>query len=126
MAIGTRSVIKLKIGILPRDQFQRRLVDIAAGKITPARNEPKIWFSSLKSLSQILSENNVRLLKLMEEHNDPESLSDLAQLSGHQPSNLSRTLKTLERYVLVELKRNEKALKPIAKATAFDIQFAIL
>ncbi len=118
-------MIKLKIGIMPRDQFQRRLVDIAAGKITPARNEPKIWFSSLKSLSQVLSENNVRLLKLMEEHN-PESLSDLAQLSGRQPSNLSRTLKTLERYGLVELKRNEKTLKPIAKATAFDIQYAIL
>jgi predicted transcriptional regulator len=117
-------VIKLKIGIMPRDQFQRRTLDIAAGKIVPSRNEPKIWFSSLKSLSQVLSENNVRLLKLMEEHH-PESLSDLALLSGRQPSNLSRTLKTLERYGLVELKRENKTLKPIAKATAFDIQYAV-
>lgn len=118
-------MIKLKIGIMPRDQFQRRVLDIAAGKTVPSRNEPKIWFSSLKSLSQVLSENNVRLLKLMEEHN-PETLSDLALLSGRQPSNLSRTLKTLERYGLVELKRKDKTLKPIAKATAFDIQYAIM
>jgi predicted transcriptional regulator len=116
---------KLKIGIMPRDQFQRRTLDIAAGKIVPARNEPKIWFSSLKSLSQVLSENNVRLLKLMEQHN-PETLNDLALLSGRQPSNLSRTLKTLERYGLVELKRKDKTLQPIAKATAFDIQYAIV
>lgn len=118
-------MIRLKIGIMPRDQFQNRVLDIAAGKIVPSRNEPKIWFSSLKSLSQVLSENNVRLLKLMEEHN-PESLNDLALLSGRQPSNLSRTLKTLERYGLVELKRKDKTLKPIAKATAFDIQYAVI
>lgn len=118
-------MIRLKIGVMPRDQFQNRVLDIAAGKIVPSRNEPKIWFSSLKSLSQVLSENNVRLLKLMEEHN-PESLNDLALLSGRQPSNLSRTLKTLERYGLVELKRKDKTLKPIAKATAFDIQYAVI
>jgi predicted transcriptional regulator len=118
-------MMKLKIGIMPRDQFQRRILNIAAGKITPSRGEPKVWFSSLKSLSQVLSENNVRLLKLMEEHN-PETLSDLAQLSGRQPSNLSRTLKTLERYGLVELRKINKTLKPIAKATTFDIQYAIV
>jgi predicted transcriptional regulator len=61
----------------------------------------------------------------MEEHK-PESLSDLALLSGRQPSNLSRTLKTLERYGLVELRRKDKTLKPIAKATAFDIQYAAM
>jgi predicted transcriptional regulator len=117
-------MIKLKIGIMAREQFQRRVLDIAAGKIIPSRNEPKIWFSSLKSLSEVLSENNVRLLQLMDEHR-PETLSDLAQLSGRQPSNLSRTLKTLERYGLVELKKNARTLQPIAKATAFDIQYAI-
>jgi predicted transcriptional regulator len=55
----------------------------------------------------VSSETNVRLLKLMKEDN-PESLSDLDQLSGRQPSNLSRTLKTLERYGLVEKKETKK------------------
>ena len=41
---------KLKIGIMPREQFQRRVLDLASGKITPKCGEPKIWFNSLKSL----------------------------------------------------------------------------
>ena len=56
---------RLKIGIMPREQFQRQMVDIAAGKTKVKRAEPKVWFSSMKSLSEVLSDNNVRLLKLI-------------------------------------------------------------
>ena len=51
--------------------------------------------------------------------------SELAKLSGRQPSNLSRTLKTMERYGIVELRKKAKAIKPIAKATAFNIQYGM-
>jgi predicted transcriptional regulator len=113
---------KLKIGIMPRDQFQQRVLDIASGKLMPARGDPKIWFSSLRSLSEVLSENNVRLLQMIDEH-QPETVRDLAVLSGRQPGNLSRTLKTLERYGLVELRRSQRAVQPIVKATQFDIRY---
>ena len=116
---------KLKIGIMPREQFQRRTVDIAAGKIKLKRGEPKIWFSSMKSLSEVLSDNNVRLLKLINEH-QPETLKELAELSGRESSNLSRTLKTMEKYGIVELRKHDsRKVQPIAKATEFDIQYAI-
>jgi len=115
---------KLKIGIMPSDQFQRRVLDIAAGKITPKRTEPKIWFSSMKSLGEVLSDNNIRLLKLINEHH-PESLGELARLSGRQTSNLSRTLKTMEKYGIVELKKHAQKVQPVIKATEFDIQYAI-
>lgn len=116
---------KLKIGIMPREQFQRRTVDIASGKIKPKRGEPKIWFSSMKSLSEVLSDNNVRLLKLINEH-QPETLKELAELSGRESSNLSRTLKTMEKYGIVELRKHDnRKVQPIAKATEFDIQYAI-
>ena len=115
---------KLKIGIMSRDQFQRRTIDIAAGKITLKRGEPKIWFSSMKSLGEVLSGNNVRLLKLINEHH-PETLGELARLSGRQTSNLSRTLKTMEKYGIVELKKHAQKVQPITKATEFDIQYAI-
>ncbi len=116
---------KLKIGIMPREQFQRHMIDIAAGKTKPRRGEPKIWFSSMKSLGEVLSDNNVRLLKLINEH-QPETLKELAELSGRKSSNLSRTLKTMEKYGIVELrKHNSRKVQPIAKATEFDIQYAI-
>jgi len=54
----------------------------------------------------------------------PESLKELAEASGRQASNLSRTLKTMERYGFVELKKKNNFIKPIAKATEFHIHAA--
>ena len=115
---------KLKIGIMPREQFQQRVLDIAAGKISPKRSDPKVWFSSMKSLGEVLSDNNIRLLKIIYEHH-PETIKELSDLSGRQPSNLSRTLKTMEKYGIVELKKNARSVQAITKATEFDIQYAI-
>lgn len=112
----------LKVGIMPSDKFQQRVLDIAAGRYKPAAGEPKIWFSSLKSLAEVLNENNTRLLALIEK-SKPESLKELAELSGRQSSNLSRTLKTFERYGIVELRKENKLLKPIVKATDFQIEY---
>ncbi|PWQ97013.1 hypothetical protein DKW60_11365 [Leucothrix pacifica] len=39
-----------KAGVMPRDQFQKRILDIAAGRITLDKNDPKTWFSSEQSL----------------------------------------------------------------------------
>lgn len=87
---------------MPREKFQKRLLDIAAGRYKPKFNEPKIWFSSIKSLSEVLSENNMRLLSIINEQK-PESINELAELTGRQVTNLSRTLKTMERYGIVGL-----------------------
>ncbi len=113
----------LKVGIMPRDQFQARTLAIAAGHYKPKKGEPKIWFNSIKSLAEVLSENNIRLIKIIDERK-PETLKELSELSGRAVSNLSRTLKTLERYGIVELVRQQRALKPVAKATSFDIHYA--
>jgi len=113
----------LKIGIMSRDKFQQRAMDIAAGRYKPKRGEPKVWFSSIKSCCEVLSDNNVRLLKMIAEHH-PETMKELAELSGRKTSNLSRTLKTMERYGIVELRKKAKTVQPIAKATEFNIQYA--
>ena len=51
----------------------------------------------------MLSERNQALLALLAREN-PGSLTELARLAGREKSSLSRTLKTLARYGLVELK----------------------
>jgi predicted transcriptional regulator len=114
----------LKIGVMPREQFQRRAILIASGKLKPKKGEPKIWFSSIKSLSQVLSDKNMMLLELIYDKK-PETLTQLAELSGRQTGNLSRTLKTMERYGIVELQKKSHALKPIAKAKKFDISYEL-
>jgi len=90
----------LKIGILSREKYKARTLAIARGEYVPARDEPKVWFESVRSMSQVLSEENRALLKLILE-TDPQSLVELAQRSGRAASNLSRTLKSMERYGLV-------------------------
>ena len=76
----------LNVGIMPREQFQQRVLAIAAGRYTPQQGEPKIWFSSMKSLSEVLSDNNMRLLKMIEEK-QPENLTALATFSGSAMSS---------------------------------------
>lgn len=112
----------IKVGIMPADKFQQRIIDIAAGRYKPSSKEPKIWFNSLKSLSEVLNENNTRLLNIIEKMN-PLSVKELSELSDRKASNLSRTLKTLERYGIVELKRENKTVRPIVKANSFHIEY---
>ena len=102
----------LKVGIASRDTFKKRTIAIAKGEYVPAKDEPKVWFESLATLSQVLSDQNRALLQLIVEM-EPQSLNELAERSGRAPSNLSRTLRTMERYGLVHFeKRPHRQLAP--------------
>ena len=114
---------KIVIGIMPQDKIRKRILAIARGEYKPKRNEPKVWFPSMKSVAEVLSDNNRALLKMIAEI-QPESLSELADAAGRKPSNLSRTLKTMEHYGFVELRKRNKTVKPIVKATEFEIHAA--
>jgi len=114
---------KLVIGILPQEKIRERMLAIAKGVYKPGEGEPKVWFTSMKSMAEVLSDKNRALLHVIAE-TKPESLQDLAKATDRQPSNLSRTLKTLENYGFVELKKKDKKIIPIAKATEFEIHAA--
>ncbi len=102
----------LKIGIATYDQMKARTMAIAKGEHKPKRGEPKVWFTSMESFARILSDRNRGLLDLIIE-TEPDSIAELAALSGRAKSNLSRTLKTMERYGLVVLKKGDKGrVKP--------------
>lgn len=74
--------------------------------------EPRVWFTSGESFARVLSDGNRALLALIAER-EPGSLAELAALSGRAVSNLSRTLRTMERHGLVELQRGEgRMLRP--------------
>ena len=111
---------KIVIGIMSQENIRMRVLAIARGDYKPKKNEPKIWFPSMKSVAEVLSDQNRELLRMIAEI-QPESLTELADAAGRQPSNLSRTLKTMEHYGFVELKRENKSVKPVVKATEFEI-----
>ncbi len=97
----------LKVGIASYEEMKARTLAIARGERRRRRGEPKIWFRSVESFAKILSERNRALLALIAEE-EPQSLAELAALSGRAKSNLSRTLRTLENYRLVTLEKGPK------------------
>src|SRR5690606_24311579 len=113
---------KIVVGVASQEAIRARMIAIAKGE-KPKRGEPKVWFTSMKAMSEVLNDRNRDLLKMIAKSH-PQSLDELAQMSGRQKSNLSRTLKTLEKYGFVELKKNQRKLVPIAKATEFQINAA--
>ena len=50
-----------------------------------------------------------------------KTLTELAAMSGRQVPNLSRTLRMMEGYGLVALKKNVREIEPITLATSFTI-----
>lgn len=110
----------IKIGIMPQDKIRQRVLAIARGDYTPKAGEPKVWFTSMKSLAEVLSDDNRALLRVIAE-TAPASISALAQATGRAPGNLSRTLKTMANYGIVELRRENHVVRPVAKATEFRI-----
>ena len=111
------------IGIMPQDKIRERIYAIAKGEYKPQPVEPKVWFISMKSLAEVLSDDNRALLHVIKDQ-QPESISSLAEMTGRKPSNLSRTLKTMSNYGIVEIRREKNTVRPIAIATDFQIMAA--
>lgn len=115
-----RTSKQIKIGIAPQQVIRERALAIAKGTLKPKPGDPKVWFTSMKSLAEVLSDDNRALLKVIRETH-PESIAALAKTTGRQPGNLSRTLKTMSHYGIVEMQRNNNTVRPVAKATEFQI-----
>lgn len=114
----------MKVGIMSRERYVQRTLEIARGTYKPHAGEPKVWFESMKSLAEVLSEPNQRLLTLIEDHK-PQSLHELERLSGRKAANLSRTLRTLESHGLVELQKRNRRLIPSVRATRFQVNLDV-
>jgi predicted transcriptional regulator len=115
----------LLVGIAGYQRMKERTLDIVRSKYKVARGEPKIWFTSIESFARVLSDSNRELLKMIHDQ-QPDSLAELAELSGRQKSNLSRTLKTMAQYGLVNMKRGPKGrLAPRAPYSNIKLDMSI-
>ena len=98
---------QLKVGIATYEEMKARTMAIARGDLKPGKNDPKVWFPSTESFAKVLSQKNRALLSAIAAE-PPDSLQDLADRTGRKPSNLSRTLRTMERYGFVRLYKGER------------------
>lgn len=119
----------LRVGIMSFEQIKTYTIAIARGEHKPKADEPKVWFTSMKSFANVLSDENRELLRVIFDRK-PESISELERLTGRKASNLSRTLHTMERYGLVRLEegaqgRGRQAVRPVAAARAVRLEVDI-
>ena len=110
----------IRIGIAPQEKIRERILAIAKGDIQPKDSDPKIWFTSMRSLAQVLSDENRALLDVIRTAR-PASITELSEITGRKQGNLSRTLKTMARYGLVKMEKNERSIRPIAQAQSYQI-----
>ena len=114
----------LRIGIASRRQMQARTIAIARGEYKPGPDDPKVWFTSLESLAQVLSAPNQHLLELIRRER-PASIAELATLADREQSNLSRTLRTMERYGLVILTKVDHRVVPEVPYARFFVEVSL-
>ena len=114
----------MRVGIIPREEYWKRTIAIAKGEYVPKRGEPKIWFESLQAMAQVLSSENRQLLRIIIDRK-PKSIKELESITGRKSSNLSRTLKTMERYGIVELSKQKKTIVPKVNVTDFKVEFGL-
>lgn len=110
----------IMIGIMTQEKIRERMYAIAKGEYKPKASEPKVWFTSMKSLAEVLSDDNRALLHVIKD-SQPKSISSLAELTGRKPGNLSRTLKTMANYGIVKMERENNLVRPIVETTDFHI-----
>ena len=115
----------MKIGIASYEGFKARTMAIAKGELQPGANDPKVWFPSTESFARVLTEKNRDLLKIIAATH-PCSLEELAASSGRKPSNLSRTLKRMAQFGLVELHRGERGcVRPEVPYQSISLELAL-
>lgn len=110
----------ITIGIMTQEKIRERMYAIAKGEYKPKASEPKVWFTSMKSLAEVLSDENRALLHVIKD-SQPKSITSLAELTGRKPGNLSRTLKTMSNYGIVRMERESNHVRPIVETTDFHI-----
>lgn len=112
----------LRIGVSSKEAIRKRTIDIASGAFKPSDRDPKVWVTSTQALAQLLSPENIGLLKIIQETR-PASVSELARTTGRQQSNLSRTLANMSQYGLVSLsKEANNQVRPVANATRIEVE----
>jgi predicted transcriptional regulator len=113
------------VAIAPPAEAMRYAQDIVAGRRKRSAKDAVIWFSSVESFAKVLSEKNRALLALIAEKR-PTSIDALAAVSGRAKSNLSRTLRTMERYGLVRLEKGAgRKLKPVVTFERVELRLKV-
>jgi len=112
----------LRIGIASSEEIKQLTLEIAAGKRRRQADEPRVWFTSVDAFSRVLSTKSMLLLEMIRQ-SEPESVAELAERLGRRKPNVSRILKKLEEFGIIEFEIGEGGKKaPRVKYDGFRVE----
>lgn len=112
----------LKIGIATVQEQRARSLAIAAGTRKRGDDEPNVWFPSVTAMAQVLSDDNMALLKAVREQR-PDSMDTLAKVVGKQTPNVSRSLHAMAEYGLIKFVKNGRTVTPQTTFEHLSVDF---
>jgi predicted transcriptional regulator len=120
------------------EDFKNFTLAVVRGERTVDPTEPKIWvertegndteihFQSMEAGAKLLSGKNRALLRVIAERN-PNSVAELATMTGRAEQNLMRTLRKLCVAGIVRLDRGEgRAYRPVVAARKVRFEIDLL
>ncbi|HAS6981698.1 transcriptional regulator [Vibrio parahaemolyticus] len=112
--------MKARIGVASEYLIRRHMISVAAGNISHNKHLPTFWFTSLNEASKLLCNENIELMLLISREK-PETLADLAEISGHHIHELSRKIDALSSKGFVQFEEKGIACRPIALFSDFEV-----
>ena len=96
------------------------MLDIAKGATRRRPDEPRVWFTSAEALARVLSKKNMILIEAIR-HDEPASVTELAQRVGRNKTNVLRSLKALQQFEIVHFDEGEGGRTPRLNYVDFRI-----
>ena len=112
--------MKARIGIASEELVRKYILDVAAGKLNHVEDMPQFWFASLTELSQVLTNDNIKLLNMMA-YERSNSVGKLSEITGRSVEELSISIDEIAAKGFVRIDRcgNEERLTAIY--TSFEV-----
>ena len=109
-----------RVKIQSHAALKEQMKVVAAGKRSAPKDAGDPSFESVEALIRLLTPENRELLAIIRDKK-PQSIAELAEMTGRKPPNLTRTLGKLEAIGFVRMKMVKHRKVPIAAVRPFRI-----
>ena len=99
--------------IMSHNELRDEMIAVAKGEKKAPADAHEQSFESVEALMRLLTPENRELLAIIRDRK-PQSIAELAQLSGRAAPNLTRTLSKLEAVGFVRFQEDERRKIPMA------------
>lgn len=107
--------------IMSHEALKEEMKAVARGAKKAPADAAHPSFNSIEALTRLLTTENRQLLALIRDEK-PESIAELAELTGRAASNLTRTLTKLEAAGLIKMRTVNRRKVPMALVKSLRVK----